>query len=77
MTSAAFRREMIDKVRSLGRKRLLLREGAPPLAPEEAGAAPRAAACGQAAARFQAAARRREARDCVAAVRAGDAARTC
>ena len=36
MTSAAFRREMIDKVRGLGRKRLLLREGAPPLAPEEA-----------------------------------------
>ncbi|MFZ2065964.1 MAG: chemotaxis response regulator protein-glutamate methylesterase [Xanthobacteraceae bacterium] len=36
MTSAAFRREMIDKVRGLGRKRLLLREGAPPFAPEEA-----------------------------------------
>ena len=35
MTSAAFRRELIDKVRGLGRKRLLLREGAPPLAPEE------------------------------------------
>ena len=35
MTSAAFRRELIDKVRGLGRKRLLLREGTPPLAPEE------------------------------------------
>src|SRR5580693_9517608 len=35
MTSAAFRRELIDKVRGLGRKRLLLREGMPPLAPEE------------------------------------------
>jgi two-component system, chemotaxis family, protein-glutamate methylesterase/glutaminase len=36
MTSAAFRRELIDKVRGLGRKRLVLREGAQPLAPEEA-----------------------------------------
>lgn len=35
MTSVAFRRELIDKVRGLGRKRLLLREGAPPPAPEE------------------------------------------
>ncbi len=35
MTSAAFRRELIDKVRGLGRKRLLLREAAPLLAPEE------------------------------------------
>lgn len=35
MTSAAFRRELIDKVRGLGRKRLLLREVPPPL-PEEA-----------------------------------------
>jgi two-component system chemotaxis response regulator CheB len=38
MTSAAFRRELIDKVRGLGRKRLLLREPAPPLVPEEASA---------------------------------------
>ena len=36
MTSAAFRRELINKVRGLGRKRLVLRESAPPLAPEEA-----------------------------------------
>jgi len=36
MTSAAFRRELIDKVRGLGRKRLVLREAAPPLPPEEA-----------------------------------------
>lgn len=36
MTSAAFRRELIDKVRGLGRKRLVLREGPPPLASEEA-----------------------------------------
>lgn len=35
MTSAAFRRELIDKVRGLGRKRLVLREGALLLAPEE------------------------------------------
>jgi len=36
MTSAAFRRELIDKVRGLGRKRLMLREPAPLPAPEEA-----------------------------------------
>jgi len=36
MTSAEFRRELIDKVRGLGRKRLLLRESTPPVAPEEA-----------------------------------------
>jgi two-component system, chemotaxis family, protein-glutamate methylesterase/glutaminase len=34
MTSAAFRRELIDKIRGLGRKRLLAREAAPPLAPQ-------------------------------------------
>jgi two-component system, chemotaxis family, protein-glutamate methylesterase/glutaminase len=42
MTSAAFRRELIDKVRGLGRKRLVLREGAQPSAPEEAPAQRRA-----------------------------------
>ena len=36
MTSAAFRRELIDKIRGLGRRRLLARHPAPPLAPEEA-----------------------------------------
>jgi two-component system chemotaxis response regulator CheB len=36
MTSAAFRRELIDKIRGLGRKRLQVRDLAPPLAPEEA-----------------------------------------
>jgi two-component system chemotaxis response regulator CheB len=40
MTSAAFRRELIDKVRGLGRKRLVLREPDPSLAPEEAPAPP-------------------------------------
>jgi two-component system, chemotaxis family, protein-glutamate methylesterase/glutaminase len=36
MTSAEFRRELIDKIRGLGRKRGLMREPpAPPLAPEE------------------------------------------
>jgi two-component system, chemotaxis family, protein-glutamate methylesterase/glutaminase len=35
MTSTAFRRELIDKVRGLGRKRLLLRDLAPALAPED------------------------------------------
>jgi two-component system chemotaxis response regulator CheB len=37
MTSAAFRRELIDKIRGLARKRSVMREHpAPPLAPEEA-----------------------------------------
>jgi len=38
MTSAAFRRELIDKIRGLARKRALIREhpAAPPLAPDEA-----------------------------------------
>ncbi len=37
MTSAAFRRELIDKIRGLARKRSVVREHpAPPLAPEEA-----------------------------------------
>jgi len=35
MTSAAFRRELIDKVRNLGRKRVIAREPAPPLVPDE------------------------------------------
>jgi two-component system, chemotaxis family, protein-glutamate methylesterase/glutaminase len=35
MTSAEFRRELIDKVRNLGRKRLTTREPAPPLVPEQ------------------------------------------
>jgi two-component system chemotaxis response regulator CheB len=35
MTSAAFRRELIDKVRNLGRKRVVAREPAPPLVPDE------------------------------------------
>jgi two-component system, chemotaxis family, protein-glutamate methylesterase/glutaminase len=35
MTSAAFRRELIDKIRGLGRKRLLAREAAPLSAPAE------------------------------------------
>jgi len=35
MTSAEFRRELIDKIRGLGRKRLLTRDLAPPRAPEE------------------------------------------
>lgn len=37
LTSAAFRRELIEKIRGLGRKRALTRElGAPPLAPQAA-----------------------------------------
>jgi two-component system chemotaxis response regulator CheB len=35
MTSTAFRRELIDKVRNLGRKRVVAREPAPPLVPDE------------------------------------------
>ncbi len=35
MTSAEFRRELIDKIRNLGRKRLVMREPAPPLVPEQ------------------------------------------
>jgi two-component system, chemotaxis family, protein-glutamate methylesterase/glutaminase len=35
MTSAEFRRELIDKIRNLGRKRLVAREPAPPLVPDE------------------------------------------
>jgi two-component system chemotaxis response regulator CheB len=35
MTSTAFRRELIDKVRHLGRKRVVAREPAPPLVPDE------------------------------------------
>jgi len=35
MTSAEFRRELIDKVRNLGRKRVVAREPAPPLVPDE------------------------------------------
>jgi len=35
MTSAAFRRELIDKVRNLGRKRVIAREPTPPLVPDE------------------------------------------
>jgi two-component system, chemotaxis family, protein-glutamate methylesterase/glutaminase len=35
MTSAEFRRELIDKVRNLGRKRVVMREPAPPLVPDE------------------------------------------
>jgi two-component system chemotaxis response regulator CheB len=35
MTSAAFRRELIDKVRNLGRKRVVAREPALPLVPDE------------------------------------------
>ncbi len=35
MTSAEFRRELIDKIRNLGRKRLVTREPAPPLVPEQ------------------------------------------
>jgi two-component system chemotaxis response regulator CheB len=35
MTSAAFRRELIDKVRNLGRKRVIAREPAPSLVPDE------------------------------------------
>jgi two-component system, chemotaxis family, protein-glutamate methylesterase/glutaminase len=35
MTSAAFRRELIHKIRGLGRKRLLAREPSPPLSPED------------------------------------------
>jgi len=38
MTSAAFRRELIDKVRNLGRKRVIAREPAPPLVPDESAA---------------------------------------
>ena len=41
MTSVAFRRELIEKVRNLGRKRVIAREPAPPLVPDEpAGAKP-------------------------------------
>lgn len=36
MTSAAFRRELIDKVRNLGRKRVIAREPAPTLVPDDA-----------------------------------------
>jgi two-component system, chemotaxis family, protein-glutamate methylesterase/glutaminase len=36
MTSAEFRRELIDKIRNLGRKRVVTREPAPPLVPDEA-----------------------------------------
>lgn len=36
MTSAEFRRELIDKIRNLGRKRVVAREPAPPLVPDEA-----------------------------------------
>ena len=39
MTSAAFRRELIDKVRNLGRKRVVAREPAPPLVPDGAASA--------------------------------------
>jgi two-component system, chemotaxis family, protein-glutamate methylesterase/glutaminase len=35
MTSAEFRRELIDKIRNLGRRRLVTREPAPPLVPEQ------------------------------------------
>jgi two-component system, chemotaxis family, protein-glutamate methylesterase/glutaminase len=35
MTSAEFRRELIDKIRNLGRKRPVTREPAPPLVPEQ------------------------------------------
>jgi two-component system, chemotaxis family, protein-glutamate methylesterase/glutaminase len=35
MTSADFRRELIDKVRNLGRKRVVTRELAPPLVPDQ------------------------------------------
>jgi two-component system, chemotaxis family, protein-glutamate methylesterase/glutaminase len=35
MTSAEFRRELIDKIRNLGRKRLVTRKPAPPLVPEQ------------------------------------------
>ncbi len=38
MTSAAFRRELIDKVRNLGRKRVIAREPTPPLVPDESAA---------------------------------------
>jgi len=48
MTSAAFRRELIDKIRGLGRRRLLTRDLAPPLALE---AAPRPRAQPSAASR--------------------------
>jgi two-component system, chemotaxis family, protein-glutamate methylesterase/glutaminase len=43
MTSAAFRRELIDKVRNLGRKRVVAREPAPPLVPDEPASAKPAA----------------------------------
>jgi two-component system, chemotaxis family, protein-glutamate methylesterase/glutaminase len=43
MTSAAFRRELIDKVRNLGHKRVVARQPAPPLVPDEP-AQPRPAA---------------------------------
>jgi two-component system, chemotaxis family, protein-glutamate methylesterase/glutaminase len=36
MTSAEFRRELIDKIRNLGRKRVVAREPASPLVPDEA-----------------------------------------
>jgi two-component system, chemotaxis family, protein-glutamate methylesterase/glutaminase len=45
MTSAEFRRELIDKIRNLGRKRLVTREPAPPLVPEQKIQRPAAPQC--------------------------------